>query len=147
MMQGKQTKPNGNVPPAAAAGDGSALVWRWAGIGGWLLVRLILPLLLLNDFFKVAEVGDLTSSWAADVLLLVGSGLWLLDGVKASGQRLLAWLAADGEMPVAEAQTAAHGGIVIIHLEDLEDRVAGDPPRSAGKWPGANGHSRSGRDG
>jgi hypothetical protein len=144
MMQGKQTKPNGNQTAAAAAGDGSALAWRWAGIGGWLLVRLVLPLLLLNDCFKAAAVGDLTGSWAADVLLLVGGGLWLLNGVKAGGRRLLAWLEADGEMPVAEAQTAAHGGIVIIHLEDW---VAGDPTWSAGEWPGASGHSRNGRDG
>jgi hypothetical protein len=143
-MQGKQTKPNGNQTPAAAARDGSALVWRWAGIGGWLLVRLILPLLLLNDCFRMAEVGDLTSSWAADVLLLVVGGLWLLNGVKAGGRHLLAWLAEDGEMPLAEAQTAAHGGIVII---DLEDWVAGDPTWSAGEWPGASGHSRNGRDG
>lgn len=143
-MQSKQTKPNGNQPPVAAAGDGSALAWRWAGIGGWLLVRLILPLLLLNDCFRVAEVGELTGSWAVDVLLLVGGGLWLLNGVQASGQRLLAWLAAEGETPVAEAETTAHDGIVIIDLVALLGPVADDPPRSSGAWPSANGYN--GRD-
>lgn len=150
-MQSKQTKPNGNQPPVAAAGDGSALAWRWAGIGGWLLVRLILPLLLLNDCFRVAEVGELTGSWAVDVLLLVGGGLWLLNGVQASGQRLLAWLAAEGETPMAEAETAmaeaettAHDGIVIIDLVALLGPVADDPPRSSGAWPSANGYN--GRD-
>lgn len=143
-MQSKQTKPNGNQPLVAAAADRQALAWRWAKLGGWLLVRLILPLLLLNDCFRVAEVGELTGSWAVDVLLLVGSGLWLLNGVQASGQRLLAWLAAEGETPVAEAETTAHDGIVIIDLVALLGPVADDPPRSSGAWPSANGYN--GRD-
>lgn len=143
-MQSKQTKPNGNQPLVAAAADRQALAWRWAKLGGWLLVRLILPLLLLNDCFRVAEVGELTGSWAVDVLLLVGGGLWLLNGVQASGQRLLAWLAAEGETPVAEAETTAHDGIVIIDLVALLGPVADDPPRSSGAWPSANGYN--GRD-
>ena len=113
----------------------SVATWGCGAIGVWLLLRLVLPLLLLGSFLGLAQAGDLTTLWAADVLLLVGCGLYLLDGVKEGSrwlrQRVVAWWVTRTEkqaaFPAATGEAAA-ADIAIIKLEMENGFWSGDDP-------------------
>jgi hypothetical protein len=119
--------------------------WGYGEIGVWLLLRLGLPLLLIGGFLDLAQPGDLTTSWAADVLLLVGSGLYLLAGVKEGSRRLLqrvaVWWVTRTEK---QAASPAAADITIIELE-MGSRFWSEGHPTGGR--GCPGHGQNGQRG
>ncbi len=123
--------------------------WDYGVIGVWLLVRLGMPLLLVAAFLELDQPGDLTTLWAADVLLLVGCGFYLLDGVKEGSHWLLyravAWWVARTEkqaaFPAATGEAAADD-ITIIDLDIERWLWSGGYPTDSGgcQSNGQNGH-------
>jgi hypothetical protein len=114
--------------------------WDYGVIGVWLLVRLGMPLLFVAAFLELDQPGDLTTLWAADVLLLVGCALYLLDGVKEGSHWLLYravawWLARTEKQAASPAATgeATAADITIIDL-DIESWIwsGGYPTDSRG---------------
>jgi hypothetical protein len=102
----------------------SVATWDYGVIGVWLLVRLGMPLLFVAAFLELDQAGDLTTLWAADVLLLVGCGLYLLDGVKEGSHWLLyravAWWVTRTEKQAASPAVVGEvvaADIAIIELE------------------------------
>jgi hypothetical protein len=102
----------------------TAPTWGYGAIGVWLLIRLGLPLLFVIAFLELDQVGDFTTLWVADVLLLVGCGLYLLDGMKEGSrwllQRVVAWWVTRTEKQAASPAVVgevAAADITIIELE------------------------------
>lgn len=121
---GAKRPDNSSSPSPTEAVATHVATWDYGVIGVWLLVRLGLPLLFVAAFLEQDQPGDLTTLWAADVLLLVGCGFYLLDGVKEGSHWLLyravAWWLARTEKqavsPAASGEVAADD-ITIIDLD------------------------------
>ncbi len=113
----------------------SVATWDYGVIGVWLLLRLGMPLLFVAAFLELDQPGDLTTLWAADVLLLVGCGLYLLDGVKEGSHWLLyqvvAWWVARTEKQAASpasAGEAAAAEVATIEMDADSWFWSGNPP-------------------
>jgi hypothetical protein len=108
-------RPDGSSNPHLTK---TAPTWDYGVIGVWLLVRLGMPLLFVAAFLELDQVGDFTTLWAADVLLLVGCGLYLLDGVKEGIRwllhRVVAWWVIRTEK---QAESPAAADMTIIELD------------------------------
>ena len=119
--------------------------WGYGAIAGWLLVRLGMPLPFVIAFLELDQVGDFTTLWAADVLLLVGCGLYLLDGVKEGIRWLLhravAWWVTRIEK---QAASPAVADITIIVLEMDRWFWSGDYPTDS---RGCQSHGQNGQGG
>jgi hypothetical protein len=112
-------RPDGSSNPhLTKTAPTSVATWDYGVIGVWLLVRLGMPLLFVAAFLELDQVGDFTTLWAADVLLLVGCGLYLLDGVKEGIRwllhRVVAWWVIRTEK---QAESPAAADMTIIELD------------------------------
>jgi hypothetical protein len=123
----------------------SVATWDYGVIGVWLLVRLGMPLLFVAAFLELDQVGDFTTLWAADVLLLVGCGLYLLDGVKEGSRwllyRVVAWWVTRTEK---QAESPAAADMTIIELDVESWFWSGGYPTDS---RGCQSHGQNGQTG